>query len=531
MSGPQVAKRIRKQGTGGRSPGATLLLSPQDTARRLGVVAAVFAVLTGLAFLLSLFAPESLGWHNPPQRLFLMRVMHFLLMALSIGLFALSRSGMPSEKLLSIGLVYQILGAFVICLPGYYCNMMLQARMDRLTWLAPWIIVFPILVPVQPRRCVLIALASATLAPLIFTCWLLVEEQSAPRLGMWLTTFAPNYLCAGLAVGSGVLVHSMKTEVAAAHRRIMELGSYQLVRKLGEGGMGEVWEAKHRMLARPAAIKLIQADLLSSPAGHQEFLTRFEREARITASLQSPHTIDLYDFGISDDGIVYYAMELLHGLDMDHLVGRHGPVPVARAIFLLRQVCRSLAEAHKAGLVHRDIKPANLYVCRIGDQYDFVKVMDFGLVRHVQHEGTDTRLTGVGESVGTPAFMAPEQVEGLPSVDNRADIYALGCVAYWLLTGHLVFEHKTAFHMMVDHVHKRPTPPSAVSPYSIPAEFEELILSCLEKAPVARPSSAEQLARGLDQLQQAYPWPQHRARTWWKRHGGGVTRRHKLRHP
>ncbi len=512
------AKWVRKQEARGASKPESALLSPRDIAGRLGLVAAVFAVLTGLAFLLSLFAPESLGWHEPAHRLFLVRATHLLLTALSVGVFVLSRSELDPQRLLSLGLIYQVLGALVISVPGYYCDMMLQARMDRLTWLAPWIIVFPILVPLRPRRCAVVAIVCATLAPLVFACWLVAESQSPPELSMWLTTFTPNYICAGLAVASGALVHSLKKEAVEARRRIMELGSYELIRRLGEGGMGEVWEARHRMLASPAAVKLIQADLLRTPGDHETFLTRFEREARITASLASPHTIRLYDFGLTEDGIVYYAMELLRGLDMRDLVERYGPVPPGRAVHFLAQVCCSLSEAHQAGLVHRDIKPANLYVCQLGDQYDFVKVMDFGLVRRIRSAATDPQLTQAGDAVGTPAFMAPEQAEGLTDVDHRADVYALGCVAYWLLSGRLVFEHESSLHMMVDHVQRRPRPLSAVSAQRIPPELEALIMNCLEKRPDARPSSAAELGHRLDRCKQQFPWRQSDARDWWERH-------------
>ncbi|MBA3260795.1 MAG: serine/threonine protein kinase, partial [Gemmatimonadales bacterium] len=287
---------------------------------------------------------------------------------------------------------------------------------------------------------------------------------------------------------------------------------------IAQGGMGEVWRARHRMLARPAAIKLIRPSL---PAGlaSAEAQRRFEHEAQVIARLRSPHTVELFDFGVADNGAFYYVMELLDGLDADALVRRFGPVPAERAIFLLRQVCHSLAEAESRGLVHRDIKPANIFLCRYGQDYDFVKVLDFGLVKALDREANGgPGLTRENVVQGTPAFIAPEQAMGDVSVDNRADIYATGCVAYWLLTGQFVFTAETPLGILLHHAQTRATAPSARTELPIPPALELLVLECLSKNPADRPQSARELSRRLAEIPCASASGEERARDWWASH-------------
>lgn len=294
------------------------------------------------------------------------------------------------------------------------------------------------------------------------------------------------------------------------------LGSYRLVERLGSGGMGEVWLARHKLLARPAAVKLIRPEALGR-AANVHVIERFEREAQVTATLKSPHTVQLHDFGISETGVYYYVMELLTGMDLNSMVQQFGPVSTERTVLLLRQVCRSLSEAHEADLVHRDIKPANLYVCKLGPDYDFLKVLDFGMVK-APVEKEASQLTATGSTTGTPAFIAPELALGDVEVDGRADIYALGCVAYWLLTGMLVFESDSPIRMMMDHANKKPEPPSRAAEVSIPNSLDELVLACLEKAPKDRPSSASELWSILGEIKFDEPWDQICAQRWWKLH-------------
>jgi serine/threonine-protein kinase len=285
--------------------------------------------------------------------------------------------------------------------------------------------------------------------------------------------------------------------------------------------MGEVWRAEHRLLARSAAIKLVRPEVLgaSDEADVKLALRRFEREAQATAALSSPHTIRLFDFGSTHDGAFYYVMELLAGRDLESLVRDFGPLPSGRVIFLLRQVCHSLADAHARGLVHRDIKPANIYVCRMGLEYDFVKVLDFGLVKFREGQAADTMLTGLTgnhPTTGTPAYMAPETILGGAEVDRRADVYALGCVAYFLLTGHLVFEAESAIKMLLQHVNAQPIPPSARTELPIPLELDRLVMACLEKDPDKRPQNARDLLKLAVECTVCERWTSDTAQIWWE---------------
>ena len=324
----------------------------------------------------------------------------------------------------------------------------------------------------------------------------------------------------GYGVAASVTITGLRKSVDAA----LELGQYKLGRKLGAGGMGVVYEARHRMLARPAAIKLIRPDAPSTSgesgrAGRssESLMARFEKEAQATSQLESPHTISVYDFGKTEDGAFYYVMEYLHGMDLESLVERFGTLPPARCVYLLHQICTSLAEAHHRGLVHRDIKPANIFVCRQGLDYDFVKVLDFGLVKATKAPEASLALTQAGAILGTPAFLAPETIMNTVS-DARADIYAVGCVAYWMLTGENVFPAQSVAHMLVRHVQDAPPAPSSRCDADIPAELEELILLCLTKDPDGRPQSVTEISRVLSDCHTADSWGSEDAARWWSAH-------------
>lgn len=329
---------------------------------------------------------------------------------------------------------------------------------------------------------------------------------------------------AGLTGGLGLLLWRSNQVSGPALTTPRQLGSYRLRHKIATGGMGEVWQASHVHLSRPAAVKLIRPGRTDDSL---DMSRRFEREAQATASLRSPHTVELYDYGRGADGTLYYAMELLSGIDLDECIKRLGPMPADRVVLLMRQICQSLAEAHGAGLVHRDIKPANLFLCPMGIEQDFVKVLDFGLVKPDIAEQPASMLTNPDTSVGTPAFMPPEMAIG-EEIDGRADIYSLGCVAFWLLTGEWVFHGKTAYALAVAHAHETPAAPSELVP-DIPEELDAVILACLAKSPADRPQSAEELYRRLGTIGAAgatagrgQSWSSEQARAWWQRHQGAL---------
>ena len=385
--------------------------------------------------------------------------------AVALSVAALIQSGrVPLSVKMNIGLAFEVAASYGIAAAEFLdpSSLTVRGSWTGLSWVAVWTALFTIVVPTKPRRALAAALASVSAVP--------VMVGSAIAAGNASFTLSPFEFVLGLVVpylfvvmmayvGARV-VYTLGSEVSRAR----ELGSYRLVERLGHGGMGEVWRAKHLLLARPAAIKLIRPSLAADGriGAFEEARRRFELEAQVIASLRSPHTVNLFDFGVSADGAFYYVMELLDGLDAETLVCRTGPVPAERAIHLLRQVCHSLSEAESRGLVHRDIKPANIFLCRYGEDHDFVKVLDFGIVK------ATTAATEAGPALtremtihGTPAFMAPEQALGSANVDGRADIYATGCVAYWLLTGQHVFAADTPMALLLHHAQTPATPPSA----------------------------------------------------------------------
>jgi eukaryotic-like serine/threonine-protein kinase len=303
---------------------------------------------------------------------------------------------------------------------------------------------------------------------------------------------------------------------------IQRLGQYTLEKKLGEGGMGVVYRASHAMLRRPTAIKLLLPDRAGKDA-----LTRFEREVRRTAMLTHPNTVTVFDYGRTTDGVFYYAMELLEGASLDELVEVDGPQPEERVIHLLEQAAASLAEAHDAGLIHRDVKPGNILVVDRGGISDMVKVVDFGLVKDVSagaRDGTsEPALTNANAITGTPLYIAPETIIAPETVDARTDLYALGAVGYWLLTGTHVFGGNSILEVCAHHLHSAPDPPSTRLGAHVSSDLETLILACLAKRPEDRPASAQALGERLRACAAAGRWTNARGAQWWAAH------RHELR--
>jgi serine/threonine-protein kinase len=362
------------------------------------------------------------------------------------------------------------------------------------------------IVPSAPRRTALIS-AFACLPILPFTY--LLYASGAPRETSRGSAVAYAFLWAALGVVLSTLVSFVTFRLRKSVTRHRRLGQYTLTEKIGEGGMGVVYRAEHEMLRRPTAIKLL-------PPGRagEDSLKRFEREVQLTARLTNPHTVSVYDFGRTPDGLFYYVMEYLDGVDLEGLVKESGPLAPGRAVRILRQVCAALGEAHGIGLIHRDIKPANIILCERGGIPDFAKVLDFGLVKDV----SDTSAAGLtNENVlhGTPQYMAPEAIRESGSADPRSDLYALGAVGYFLLTGTPVFAGKSPLETIHHHLQTEPEPLSRRLGRAVPAELEALILRCLAKEPDQRPESAKALARALAACQDVPPWDEAGAQGWW----------------
>jgi eukaryotic-like serine/threonine-protein kinase len=486
----------------------------EKAGRRLGVAALVYAAAYLLAYPAFRTAGQGdlLGMGPFPQAQDFVAV---VFIAASIGFFFLARSGLVADRqLLDLGLVYVVVAAGGIDVWLAFGMWPEGTMVTGISWVCVWIVFFPLIVPSTTGKVVIASLAAATTTPVLYAVG---QAAGAPPLVNIVPMFTANYICAGIAVVGHRVVFGLGTDLGNALR----MGSYQLVEKLGEGGMGEVWKAEHQMLARPAAIKLLSKSAgKASTGGSGPEQQRLEREVQATAQLRSPHTVEVYDYGLTEDGRFYYVMELLDGLDLEQLVARHGPMPAERAIHVLRQACHSLAEAHAHGLVHRDVKPANILLCRYGQDEDFVKVLDFGLVKRTGELARgDTKLTEAGGFAGTPAYGSPESAGGEgEKADPRSDLYSLGCVAHWLLTGRTVFEAASPMLMLVQHLHQDPEAPSKFAELPVPPALDQLVLDCLAKDPAKRPSSAEQVSGRLSAIELDAPWSAERARQWWAQH-------------
>jgi serine/threonine-protein kinase len=513
---------LRPDGRGPEARGISWTLPPDllgQSAARLRILALLYALaffLAGLFPMLLVPADRALLFGS-----FLQWGPMVIAIAVALLVAAVIRSARVSlPAVMNIGLAFEVAGSYGIAAAEFAnpIGLDLRGRVLGLSWVAVWTVLFTIVVPTPPRRAVAAALASVSSVPVIVGLMIATGTTSfRPDPGQfffWLVF--PYLIVVGMAYVGSRVVYSLGTEV----RRARELGSYRLEEKLGQGGMGEVWRARHRMLARPAAIKLIRPALANDarPGVSEDAVRRFEREAQSIARLRSPHTVELFDFGVAADGTFYYVMELLDGLDADTLLRRYGPTPADRVVYLLHQVCHSLSEAEFCGLVHRDIKPANIFLCRYGEEYDFVKVLDFGSVKAAS-DAADGGPAHTRENAvhGTPAFIAPEQAMGT-DLDERADIYATGCVAYWLLTGQFVFTADTPMGFLLQHAQTPPAPPSSRTDLPIPAALDDLVLSCLAKDPANRPQSARELSLRLAEVDGATAWTQDRARDWWATH-------------
>jgi len=495
---------------------------PPDLLNRAANRLQILAWLYAFTFFMADFFPSLLF---PPVRAVLLeRAVNwapgFISIVVAVSVALIIRAARPRPgTVMALALVFEVAGSYGIAAAEFLHQLVGTGQSwIGLSWVAVWMLLFNVMVPTLPRHAVMAALAAVTSVPaMVLLSLRMFPVEPPPTAAMIFFAFAfPYILVVVMAYVAARVVYNLGTEVTRAR----ELGSYRLESRLGEGGMGEVWKASHRLLARPAAIKLIRSSVAGHAGSSDEMRRRFEREAQVIAQLRSPHTVTLFDFGVTEEGSCYYAMELLEGIDAHALIKRFGPIPAERVVHVLRQVCHSLSEAESRGLVHRDIKPANIFLSRYGEDHDFVKVLDFGIAKAVHEPSSDTQpaITVSNLIQGTPAFIAPEQALGGEDVDARADIYSTGCVAYWLLTGQLVFTGETPMKLLLAHAHTPPEPPSSRTAIAVPPDLDALVLSCLAKNREHRPGSARDLLQRLDAIPLQHPWTDTRAREWWNAH-------------
>jgi serine/threonine-protein kinase len=518
---PQSPESMRLSGQGGffaRSSGSLPSDILESARVRVRTACLVVAGLWFYVFIMNQVVYPLLGrpvltngmtWSSAQSRLIIVG----LVLSLATAWWVNTMKDRPSMAI-DVGLVFEVVTALLV---SFVTEWVPRSDTNAVSWICLLVLLYPAIAPASPGKTLVAALAAATTDLLALGFAMLRGVPFHPTAYEWMWLVIPLYLSALLAIVPATVIRGLGRQV----RKAREMGSYILEEKLGVGGMGEVYRASHRLLARPAAVKVITPSVLHSGRGDSEriIVERFRREAEAAATLRSPHTIELYDFGVADDGTFYYVMELLQGLDFEKLVMRFGPVPPERAIHFLQQACDSLGEAHSRGLVHRDLKPSNLFACRMGLSVDYVKVLDFGLVKSDPSLGAkQARLTAADVISGTPAFMAPEMINDGDAVGPSADVYALGCVAYWLLTGKFVFEAPNATAMLLRHLQSPAPAPSASSPHEIPPALDELILECLAKEPAARPANAVELGRRLGGCAAASAWSEETAQAWWAEH-------------
>jgi serine/threonine-protein kinase len=510
--------------------------------RRLLLASLIFCGLYGTTFVLNIprwFVPSAAWWEllvGLRSGVF-QRFTVLLAGGLALWLWRHREAGLGTLRILELVLI----GTVTVLIAMVHCNDALgslpnmtvvirgrpwsagkiAAQLVALRWFT-LIVAYGALFPNTGRRCALVVgLIAAT--PLVLTAiWALMGwlgNANVVEFTLWLGA----YLAAGAAIAiyGSHRIEALRREAVTAR----QLGPYQLKERLGTGGMGEVYLAEHVLLKQPCAVKLIRPER----AGHPETLRRFEREVQATARLKHWNTVQIYDYGHADDGTFYYAMEYLPGLSLEELVSRFGPLPPARAIHFLRQVCAALQEAHGIGLIHRDIKPGNIIACERGGVHDVAKLLDFGLVRTVGPESQDERLTQEGAIAGTPLYMSPEQAGGQEDLDARSDIYSLGAVAYYLLTGQPPFQRAKAVQLILAHIHDEVRRLTEFGS-QIRADLEAVVLRCLEKDPRRRFPDAQSLEKALASCQTNGQWNEESAAVWWRSHaesngGAGSERR------
>jgi serine/threonine-protein kinase len=511
-------------GFSGSGPGATdgmalIGLLVTDAGRRLRLFSGIGIGIFAAGIPLSTLLPKALGRPAVTRDVMFGLCVVLLVFSVAVHLYA-RRKEVSSRALVRTGLLYVVLAAAAMAGAETILYLDRLPEWAGVSGICIWIVLFPLIIPCLPRQALGTALASASMLPLFYFVQLALGGSSAP-VEVLVRWWGPVYFCAGLSIAAAVSIHRIARALAAARSEVGHSGRYELVEPLSEGGMGQVWRARHVLLPHDVAVKLIRpvAEAGGSPATAEDLVKRFRLEAHAVALLRSPHTVRLYDYGVSDSGELFAVMEFLNGYDLKRLVEEHGVLPPARVLHVLDQVCLSLAEAHEKGLVHRDVKPANVMVCRLGAQSDFVKVLDFGLVGAMGHapeslSGQEQRST----VAGTPGYIAPEVLRGETS-DHRADLYAIGVVAYWLLTGTTLFPREDGGEELVRHLTEKPEAPAARLGRDLPEDLTEIVLRLLKKHPDDRPPTALALRRELRACADAGGWTEVDADRWWGERG------------
>jgi len=485
----------------------------------------VFFLVCGLTDIIELFGRETVGVTG----VVLSGVVLLALAGIAAALFALPTLTQPTLRVIEV-LVFGMMSLFFAYLqftvltgmPAAAASavgtrhmqaaVLAAAAIAHFNWFA--LIVFhAVLVPNTLARGVAITVAMVVVA-LAIDAFAAIVHLPAGQVSPGLFAIAATMLGvgAGLAIFGTAKTVALEREVRTAREAVRELGQYRLRKKLGSGGMGEVYLAEHRLLKRPCAVKRIHAKYLNNP----DQLKRFEREVQATARLRHPNTVEIYDYGVADDGTFYYVMEFLPGVSLEELVGRFGPQPAERVVHILRQVCGALREAHRHGLVHRDIKPSNILLFADGTPHDHVKLVDFGLVHSLWEEEPGGKITREGLIVGTPEYMSPEQASG-GTLDGRSDLFSLGSVAYYLLTGREAFHRENAMKTLMAVVTDTPAPVVEANPHA-PADVLGVLIRCLAKDSNERYATAADLDAALAACGCAALWTEARAADWWAVH-------------
>jgi eukaryotic-like serine/threonine-protein kinase len=430
------------------------------------------------------------------------------MMSLFLGIFVRTSRGVVSQQEL------RVLDAVLVLLPPFPAMLTfnevsphLRPELLLVLLIAHGAMARAVIIPSSALRTMV--LAAVSFLPLNIWTYMFYARHADP-------TLPPSYIYVvpvfAWTIASTTISTIISYTIFGLRKKIVEastVGQYILERKIGQGGMGVVYLARHGLLRRPTAIKL-----LASERADEHELRRFEREVKLTSRLTHPNTVSIYDYGRTPEGVFYYAMELLDGVDLQRLVETSGPQPASCVVRILEQVSGALGEAHTQGLIHRDIKPANVILCERGGMPGFAKVVDFGLVKSLQNDGVSAALSGIQTIVGTPLYLSPEQIAQPETVDGRGDLYALGAVAYFLLTGVPVFEGRTLVEICGNHLYSVPVAPSQRCERAIPSELEALVLELLAKDPAHRPQSARELLIRL----QALPvrrWSDEELAVWW----------------